>query len=91
MILGVIAFYIVDVCVGNYYVSAVFKIRALFRMFKITILIINIIQPRLSMKSNKVESFKRSMTNAELVTDILERMKKKADSNSLVILDQKQI
>jgi len=45
MILLTIALYIADVIVGNFYASSVFKIRALFRLYRTTIHVQNICDP----------------------------------------------
>jgi len=45
-IVVLIALYIADVTVSNYYASAVFKTRALLRMPKITLLVIYIFSPQ---------------------------------------------
>lgn len=87
MLGGIIGLFIADVIVHNFYASAVFKIRALFRLFMITIHVQNIIDPNYKFeKKQKGEKVPKS--KAEEVTEILENLKKKAKKGSRVNIDQ---
>jgi len=76
MLVGIVALYIADVIVNNFYASAVFKIRALFRLFKITLHVQNIIDPHYKFKKKVKQVVHKS--KGEEVAEILEGIKQKA-------------
>lgn len=88
LILWLIAFYVADACVQNFYASAVFKLWALFRMYWLTLLIQNISAPKFSYK-NKVKCVWKSPV--EEVSDILYNLLWKAKKGTPVKLDKGRI
>lgn len=88
LIVFLIAFYIADVVVHNFYASAVFKLRALFRMYRLTLLVQNIFSPKFSLK-NKVQGVWKSPV--EEVSDILYALLWRAKKGTPVKLDKNQL
>ena len=89
MLVGIVALYIADVIVNNFYASAVFKIRALFRLFKITLHVQNIIDPHYKFKKKVKQIVHKS--KGEEVAEILEGIKQKAWRGSRINVDENQI
>lgn len=76
LILALIGLYIADVIVHDFYASAVFKIRALFRMPKITLLLFYIISPPFAFKGKNKVVVSKIKSKGDEVTEILEGMKR---------------
>lgn len=87
-LLGVICLFIVDACIQDFYASSVFKIRAVFRTFKITLLIQQLFSICTS-NANKVQNTK--LSPVEQVSDILRNIQRRAARGIPLLIDKKQI
>ena len=86
MIVAIIGLWIADVCVSDFYASAVFKIRALFRMYKVSIHILYMMSPPFVVKL-KQKVGKKASSKGEEVAEILEGMKRRSKRNSIISVD----
>lgn len=89
MLVCLISLYIADAVVGNFYASSVFKLRALCRMYKVTLHILYIASPPFSSIGSKVsnQSDSKLKSRGEEVTEILEGMKRRAKRQSIIAVD----
>lgn len=76
MILVIVALFVADAIVRDFYPSAVFKLRALCRIYRITLLVQDLLDTEVEYRISKIKSIRKSPV--EEVSEILNGLARKA-------------